>query len=305
MNIPQYYKKITFWGLQVYGWLLFSLVIFLKVASTSDQLPLVFLFTILATLTGFTLTSLGRNYFKTINIVEKPFSIIILSAMTAGIIGGILSAALHAFIYPSIFEGYLILHPFPFLAMNHVFVGLLWVVVYMMLKFFQGTVTEFQRRKFADFDKEKALRNEEIALAEAQAHSKDLMAKTLILSKHNDTMEKILEELNKYAPEDYPASRKIQSIVEAAKHDQVEWDDFYFWFDQSNKDYFAKLSKKYTDLSTKELKICAYLKINLPTKEISALSKLQVGTIEQYRIKIRKKLNIQKSESLHDFLNNI
>lgn len=146
MNIYTQYKKITFWPLQIYGWLVFSIVIYFKVASETSHLDLVLVYTLFASLTGFTLTSMGRTYFKKIKIVEKSFITIVVSAIFASILGGAFSAVLHLYIYPKIIESYLIIHTFPLVALNHIFVSLLWTTIYMMLNFFQATNIEFQKR---------------------------------------------------------------------------------------------------------------------------------------------------------------
>ncbi|MFQ6609813.1 MAG: two-component regulator propeller domain-containing protein [Fidelibacterota bacterium] len=81
-----------------------------------------------------------------------------------------------------------------------------------------------------------------------------------------------------------------------------EWDEFELWFKEVHKEFYEKLHKDYPDLSSREIKICAFLRLNLNTKEIASITNLTIKTIEVYRSNIRKKLNLSQGENLSIFL---
>lgn len=69
-----------------------------------------------------------------------------------------------------------------------------------------------------------------------------------------------------------------------------------------NEVFFQRLLKEYPDLSPAELKLCAYLKLNMPTKDIADLLNRSVRTIETTRSNIRKKLNLEGNDNLVSYL---
>lgn len=305
MNFPKNFQKLTFWPLQIYGWLMFSFVIYLKVITIYPFSNAALIYTFTLAVMGFVFTALNRAFYKKINTFEKSIISTILTAILFSFVVGISSASIVVAIIPRYINGFLIMGSFQTVMMNLTFVVLLWNTVYFMLKYFQLTIIEFQKRQIADFDKEIAKRNEQNALTIAETHAKELMAKTLILSKHNDTLDRIALELNKVDHFHDDMIRKIQSLIESAKHNQSDWEDFYFWFNKSNEGFFKALAAKFPELSVQEQKVCAYIKLNLPSKEISALTHLHVKSVEQYRFRIRQKLNLNKAQNLQEFLNQL
>jgi DNA-binding NarL/FixJ family response regulator len=84
-----------------------------------------------------------------------------------------------------------------------------------------------------------------------------------------------------------------------------EWDEFELWFQEVHKDFYRKLNDNFPDLTSREMKICAFLKLNLNTKEIASLTNLTVKTVEVYRSKIRKKLNLPPGSNLLKFITDL
>ena len=69
------------------------------------------------------------------------------------------------------------------------------------------------------------------------------------------------------------------------------------------EDFYKALNKKFPDLTNNERKLCAFLRLNMSTKEISAITFQSVHSITIARSRLRKKLNITHSDiSLTDFL---
>ncbi|MDR6919566.1 hypothetical protein [Chryseobacterium sp. 2987] len=72
-----------------------------------------------------------------------------------------------------------------------------------------------------------------------------------------------------------------------------------------NNLFMTNLSKKFPLLSTKELKLCVYFKLNLSSKEISVLEDITEGSVRVFKARINSKVNPDKSGKLFDILNNI
>ncbi len=73
-------------------------------------------------------------------------------------------------------------------------------------------------------------------------------------------------------------------------------------FDLIHNNFMKRLSEKHPNLSLNERIMCAYLKMNLSTKEIAPLLNISVRGVETLRYRLRKKLNLEREESLIDYL---
>lgn len=92
--------------------------------------------------------------------------------------------------------------------------------------------------------------------------------------------------------------KKINTMVEG----KDDWKVFEANFKEVNQDFFQNLLKLYPDLSTKDLKLCAYLKMNLSTKEIAPLMAISGRGVEIHRYRLRKKLDLKTNKNLSKYL---
>jgi len=92
-------------------------------------------------------------------------------------------------------------------------------------------------------------------------------------------------------------------IKEMQSHtNQDIWAEFELRFQQVYNDFYDKLQEKFPNLSANEKKLCAFLKLNMTTKEISAITYQSVNSIVVARSRLRKKLGLESEESLITFL---
>lgn len=73
-------------------------------------------------------------------------------------------------------------------------------------------------------------------------------------------------------------------------------------FDLIHNNFMKRLSEKHPDLSTNERMMCAYLKMNLSSKEIAPLLNISIRGVETLRYRLRKKFNLEREENLTDYL---
>lgn len=65
------------------------------------------------------------------------------------------------------------------------------------------------------------------------------------------------------------------------------------------------LQEKHPDLSNSERMMCAYLKMNLSTKEIAPMLNISVRGVETVRYRLRKKFGLERQDNLTDYLNKL
>lgn len=73
-------------------------------------------------------------------------------------------------------------------------------------------------------------------------------------------------------------------------------------FNELHEDFFKDILKNYPKLTSKDLKLCSYLKMNLTSKEIAPLMGISVRGVEVHRYRLRKKMGLNKKENLTNFL---
>lgn len=95
----------------------------------------------------------------------------------------------------------------------------------------------------------------------------------------------------------------LKVLVEDNKIDDT-WEHFAHHFDKVHTDFLVVLKNRYPNLTASELKLCAYLRMNLSSKEIAQLLNISVRGVEIGRYRLRKKLGLPKETNLFEFLLN-
>ncbi|MGI9549956.1 MAG: Two component regulator three Y domain-containing protein [Aurantibacter sp.] len=96
--------------------------------------------------------------------------------------------------------------------------------------------------------------------------------------------------------------RAFMKKLDNSIHGDEDWKRFEYNFNELHEDFFEKLLKQYPKLTPKDLKLCAYLKMNLSTKEIAPLMAISVRGVEIHRYRLRKKLHLDSAENISNFL---
>ncbi|HZE85694.1 MAG TPA: triple tyrosine motif-containing protein, partial [Puia sp.] len=95
---------------------------------------------------------------------------------------------------------------------------------------------------------------------------------------------------------------KLLKILSEENRMDKDWEQFAIHFDQVHSDFLQILKSIYPALSAHELKLCAYLRMSLSSKEIAQLENISVRGVELGRYRLRKKLKISTETNLFDFL---
>ncbi|MCL1943481.1 MAG: LuxR C-terminal-related transcriptional regulator [Candidatus Azobacteroides sp.] len=99
--------------------------------------------------------------------------------------------------------------------------------------------------------------------------------------------------------------RRLRAKIKQNITQDDYWEKVEKIFDSVHEDFFKKLTEAYPDLSKTERKICAYLRMNLSSKEIAQLTNIAPGSVEVTRYRIRKKMGLKRTDSLIEILRKI
>lgn len=124
-------------------------------------------------------------------------------------------------------------------------------------------------------------------------HVMSLMKKNEILTNVSNKLVQIEQEAVKDETKD--AIMRIATELQKSTEDEV-WEEFELRFSQVHSDFYEKLLTKFPKLTPSEQKLCAFLRLNMTTKEISELTGQSTSTLETARYRLRKKLDISNSQ---------
>lgn len=127
---------------------------------------------------------------------------------------------------------------------------------------------------------------------------------TMHLMKNNDF---ILDVQNKIATsinhtDSKKELKKIIKNIDKELSNNDSWDQFAYHFDQVHGNYLKKLSDNNIKLSPREIKLAAFLRMNMSSKEISKMFNITSRGVELARYRLRKKLKLERDQNLVEYL---
>ena len=130
--------------------------------------------------------------------------------------------------------------------------------------------------------------------------NKELAISTMVMIKKNQFMNALLNDLNPSA-KDPIVARVIRIIKRSLKNDD-DWEFFEQAFDNADKDFLKRLKELHALLTNHDLKLCAYLRLNLSSKEIAPLLNISVKSVDIKRYRLRKKMNLEHDQNLTEYI---
>ncbi len=153
------------------------------------------------------------------------------------------------------------------------------------------------------------LQNEKLE-AEIEHKNAELAGTTMNLVQKKEFILKLKAELQQLQKttkigDDNPELKKLLKILSEEEKLNAEWEHFSRHFDSVHGDFLTVLKTKFPSLKPHELRLCAYLRMNLSSKEIAPLMSISVRGVEISRYRLRKKLNLSTENSLVEYLMNL
>ena len=136
-----------------------------------------------------------------------------------------------------------------------------------------------------------------------------LMSITMLGVQNNTFLKKIKEAVQEIDISQSPATKQqVQRLVkeiERQLNDQSGWDNFVEHFNNTCNGFFDRLTEKHPKLTNSDLRLCAYIRMNLSTKEIASLMNVSSSSVEMAKYRLRKKLELDESVALPYYLTEI
>ena len=184
-----------------------------------------------------------------------------------------------------------------------IFISLFIVILFISISFL------FYARRRAALLREQLAHQENKELKNImELKNQELVCKALMVSNLNEQLDKINNHVKQIKPTLSPeAANKLDALLkdlEIKLPDQA-WQEFEMRFEQVHQGFSDRLLAAYPELSPAELKVCSFLRLNMTTKDIALLSNRSIGTVDNIRSNIRKKLTLDTDDNLTSFLLNV
>lgn len=208
----------------------------------------------------------------------------------------------------------------------YLFIFLLFI--YLVFRFVRHRVSRLRYKEAmeqkARFEKEKSrlqqdtltaeaevirIRNEKL-LADIEYREKELANTTLHVVKKNEFLVNIRESLKKIKGDNRIENlnksiniliNKIDKDIDGNNH----WDVFETHFEEVHRSFLNKLEEKHPGLSNRELKLCAFIRMGMTSKEIGALVNITPHAVENNRSRLRQKLGLSAGASLTEYIKDL
>lgn len=152
------------------------------------------------------------------------------------------------------------------------------------------------RRKVLQKEKELQMQKSREIL---EIKNKELTASSLKLIEKDELLHNLKEQLN--AQKTNPDENVIRKIVKSIDLNQSQnWEDFNARFVSVNHSFYDNLSKKFPLLSPGDKKICALIKLNFSSKDMSRLLGISVESVHTTRYRLRKKMGLERQDNLEE-----
>lgn len=143
------------------------------------------------------------------------------------------------------------------------------------------------------------IKNEQLE-KDFKSKSKELAASTLSIVKKNELLMEIKDQLLKI--QDKKTTSSVLKIIDGNLNHNENWQFFKEAFNNADSGFFKKVKSLHPDLSPNDLKLCAYLRLNLSSKEIAPLFNISPRSVEIKRYRLRKKMGLHNNENLTNYI---
>lgn len=143
---------------------------------------------------------------------------------------------------------------------------------------------------------------------EINAKNAEMTTTSLQLIQKNEILTNILDKLDAFQQKDKLSQlsiKEIKKIVVDNLNMDKDWERFKEVFEKVHQNFFINLKNRYPSLTENELRLCAFIKSNLQTKEIANMLNINPSSVTISRYRIRKKMELSKEVQLEDILRNI
>jgi ligand-binding sensor domain-containing protein/DNA-binding CsgD family transcriptional regulator len=143
------------------------------------------------------------------------------------------------------------------------------------------------------------LKNDQLNLL-IEKKNQELESTTSNLIQKNELLNNIKKEIKKV--KNQSEVKSLLDFIENNRDESSDWKLFEDAFNNADKEFLNRLKDKHHTLTNNDLRLCAYLRLNLSSKEIAPLLNISIRSVEIKRYRLRQKLGLTHDENLTDYI---
>jgi len=156
-----------------------------------------------------------------------------------------------------------------------------------------------KRKKLKSAKELAQLKNEKLK-SEIESKNRELAVSTMSIIKKNELLNTIKGELA--SADDLTKIKSVIRTIDRNISNEDDWKFFEEAFNNADKDFLKKIKEAHPKLTPNDLRLCAYLRLNLSSKEIAPLLNISVRSVEVKRYRLRKKMELPRDTSLTSYI---
>jgi len=140
---------------------------------------------------------------------------------------------------------------------------------------------------------------------ELESQQKQLTMQTVNMMQNSELLQSVLADIRALIPMTNSEGKSLISSLEYKINDNSNehiWKEFEICFEKVYSNFYNKLTERFPDISVRERRLCAFLKMNMSTKEIAAITFQTPNSIDVAKHRLRKKIDIDSDDDFTSFL---
>lgn len=199
------------------------------------------------------------------------------------------------------------LKPLALILYTLIFLSLLFLLQYFNKKHYRKQQQKIIVKKERELELEQLesqrqlmqFKNENLQL-DIENKNRELGMATMNLVKRNELLNNIKEELSQ--SKSIEDSKKVIKLINSNLNNTSDWKLFEEAFNNVDKDFMKRVKTLHPSITPNDLRLCAYLRLNLSSKEIAPLLNISHKSVEVKRYRLRKKMNLDHDQSLSNYI---
>ena len=145
------------------------------------------------------------------------------------------------------------------------------------------------------------IQNEQLT-QDVDKKSKELAVSTMNLIKKTELLNIIKGDLKNSTDSSTNSIKSVISTINKNVKEENTWNLFKEAFDSADNNFLKKVKERHPALTPNDLRLCAYLRLNLSSKEIAPLLNISIRSIEIKRYRLRKKMDLPHEQGLVEYI---
>jgi DNA-binding CsgD family transcriptional regulator len=145
------------------------------------------------------------------------------------------------------------------------------------------------------------LRNEQLS-SDVDSKNRELAVSSMSLMKKNELLALIKDDLKRTSTDDGKSIKSVINSINESISEDNSWTIFKEAFNSADNDFLKIIKQAHPSLTPNDLRLCAYLRLNLSSKEIAPLLNISVRSVEVKRYRLRKKMDLPHETSVVEYI---